>query len=153
MHFEVPTYSYSPLTNSYVSRKPVSTSPGAMLLHLLAELPPSKRQSFYNLSYVNLLAGLEPDSPEYNEELALAIFQTNSIAAGSNVGIFPKVARLNHGCSSAFNSVYTWREAEGALVVYALKSIKRGQVCIFALVNRSQHGADPRGLFSPCRNS
>lgn len=97
-------------------------------MHSLAVLSPSKRQSFYNLSYVNLPQGLEPDSPTYNEELALAIFQTNSIAAGNNVGIFPTTARLNHGCSSAFNSVYTWREKEGVIVVHALKSIKKGEV-------------------------
>lgn len=69
-----------------------------------------------------------PDTPEYNEALALAIFQTNSIAAGSNVGIFPRMARFNHGCSSAFNSVYTWREKEGFLVAHALKAIKKGEV-------------------------
>lgn len=112
----------------------VSTTPGALLLHSLAELSPSKRHSFYNLSYVNLPADLEPDSPAYNEQLALAIFETNSIAAGNNVGIFPRTARLNHGCSSAFNSVYTWREGEGALVVFALKSIKKGEVSILQLM-------------------
>lgn len=73
------------------------------------------------------------------DEVALAIFQTNAVAAGDGVGIFPRMARLNHGCSSAFNVVYTWREWEKALVVYALKNIRKGEVSyhrfiIFALV-------------------
>ncbi|KAI0072028.1 hypothetical protein K474DRAFT_1729905, partial [Panus rudis PR-1116 ss-1] len=105
----------------------ISTSPGALLLNSLARLSPRQRAAFYNLSYVNLPENLTPDTDAYHEALALATFQTNSISAGENVGIFPKTARLNHGCSSAFNSVYTWREAEGALVVHALKSIKEGE--------------------------
>jgi hypothetical protein len=40
----------------------------------------------------------------------LAKAQTNAIAAGDMVGIFPKTARLNHGCSSAFNAAYNWDE-------------------------------------------
>lgn len=38
------------------------------------------------------------------------------------------MARLNHGCSHAFNVVYAWRDYEGVLVVHALKPIKEGQV-------------------------
>jgi len=41
-------------------------------------------------------------------------FQTNAVAAGDGVGIFPTMARINHGCSSAFNAVYTWREKDCA---------------------------------------
>lgn len=66
------------------------------------------------------------------DEVALAIFQTNAVSAGQNVGIFPRMARLNHGCSSAFNVVYTWREDEGGyLIVHALKNIPKGRVSIF----------------------
>ena len=105
------------------------SSPGALILSSLARLTPSQRQSFYNLSYVNLPKDLELDTPRYNDELALAIFQTNVVSAGpSNVGIFPRMARMNHGCSKAFNAVYFWRENEHALVVHALKDIKKGQV-------------------------
>lgn len=67
----------------------------------------------------------------YNEEMALAVFQTNSIsAADDGAGIFPQTARLNHGCSKAFNSVYNWRSSEAALVVHALKDIKKGEVSL-----------------------
>jgi len=50
------------------------------------------------------------------------------VAAGENVGIFPRMARLNHGCSSAFNAVYSWREKEEALVIFALRNISKGDV-------------------------
>ena len=70
---------------------------------------------------------LSSDSEEFLKKLQLAIFETNAVAAGgSNVGLFPTMARLNHGCSGAFNSVYSWREREGVLVVHALKDIKKG---------------------------
>lgn len=58
----------------------------------------------------------------------MAIFETNSVAAGNGVGIFPRMARINHACAKAFNSVYSWREEEGALHIYALKPIAKGEV-------------------------
>lgn len=66
--------------------------------------------------------------------MALAIFQTNAVAAGADVGLFPRMARLNHGCSRAFNVVYSWRDQEGVLVVYALRTIKKGAVGILAII-------------------
>lgn len=107
-------------------------------------LTPSQRESFYNLSYVNLPPDVEPDTTEYNEQLALAIFQTNAIHAGDNVGIFPRMARFNHGCSSAFNSVYTWRSDEGGIVVYALRSIKKGQELLTTYTNTKRPRNDRR---------
>ncbi|CDO76092.1 hypothetical protein BN946_scf184649.g18 [Trametes cinnabarina] len=95
-----------------------------------------QRAAFYNLSYVNLPTGLTPDSDAYNEQLALAIFQTNAVAAGrQGVGIFPRMARLNHGCSRAFDVVYTWRDDEGALVVHALKPIRAGEELLTTYTN------------------
>lgn len=104
----------------------VSVSPAPLIMHSLRQLTDAGREAFYNLSYVNFPQDHDPD--DYPEELALAIFQTNAVAAGQNVALFPMMARLNHGCSSAFNSVYSWREHEGTLVVYALKAIEKGQV-------------------------
>jgi hypothetical protein len=89
------------------------------------------RESFFNLSYVNFPRDLKPE--DHPDEVALAIFQTNAVAAGDGVGIFPGMARLNHGCSRAFNVVYTWRPQEQALVVHALRTIQKGQVSGFSL--------------------
>ena len=62
-------------------------------------------------------------------EVALAIFNTNAVTAGSHgVGIFPRMARLNHGCAGSFNAVYNFREKEGLLYIHALKDVKVGQV-------------------------
>ncbi|KAI0632196.1 hypothetical protein C8Q77DRAFT_1060385 [Trametes polyzona] len=113
----------------FTDRAAVTTSsPGAILLASLAPLSKAERAAYYNLSYVNFPEGIQEGTERYNEELALAIFQTNAVSAGSQgVGIFPRMARLNHGCSSAFNVVYTWRDDEGVLVVHALKPIAEGQ--------------------------
>lgn len=85
------------------------------------------REAYTNLSYVHLPTGVDP--LKHPEEVALAIFLTNAVSTGDgNTGIFPRMARLNHGCAGSFNSVYSWREEEGALVVHALKPISKGQV-------------------------
>ncbi|KAF9056940.1 hypothetical protein BDP27DRAFT_1344309 [Rhodocollybia butyracea] len=101
----------------------VSTSPIALIIQHLKQLSPHQYPRFYNLSYVHFPANLDPKI--HLPELALAIFETNAVSAGpGEVGIFPRMARLNHGCSSAFNVV----ENEGVLVVHTLKDIKKGQV-------------------------
>jgi hypothetical protein len=86
----------------------VTDSPTDLIRALVGDLSHDDRRLFDGMSY-----HAEPDAKE--ERLALAKFQTNAISAGNNVGIFPRTARLNHGCSSAFNVVYSWREDEQAL--------------------------------------
>lgn len=105
----------------------MTSSPTALISYHLQQLAPYEYSQFYNLSYVKFPSNLDPKHDLL--ELALAIFQTNAVAAGEGVGIFPRMARLNHGCSRAFNVVYNWRENEGMLTVYALKDIKKGQAC------------------------
>ncbi|EIW59597.1 uncharacterized protein TRAVEDRAFT_121744 [Trametes versicolor FP-101664 SS1] len=126
----------------FLSSVPVSTSsPGAILLAALAPLSPTQRASFYNLSYSHFPEGVQKGTARYNEELALAIFQNNAVSAGESTGIFPRMARLNHGCSHAFNVVYAWRDYEGVLVVHALKPIKEGQELLttYTDTKRPQH--------------
>ena len=109
----------------------VVASPSQLILGLVQRLSPEQVASFYNLSHVNLPKNLSPE--ESMEQVPLAIFQTNAVAAGpDNVGLFPIMARLNHGCSHAFNSVYSWREREGVLVVHALKNIKKDEELLTA---------------------
>ena len=102
-----------------------------LIANLLDQLSQAERDSFYNLSHVGLPEDLPP--AERTARLPLAIFETNAVAAGDGVGIFHRMARLNHGCSRAFNVVYSWREKEAALVVHALKPIKRGSVGILSV--------------------
>ncbi|KAK7056643.1 hypothetical protein VNI00_002360 [Paramarasmius palmivorus] len=115
----------------------ISVSPVDLIFSNLQRLDTSAREAFFNLSYVNLPSGVDPQVN--TGEVALAIFQTNAVAAGNGgVGIFPRMARLNHGCSGAFNVVYTWRENEGAIVVHALKRIKKGQELLTTYTNTKQ---------------
>jgi hypothetical protein len=112
----VPVHLFSYLHSEFFI---VSVSPEDLISSNLQRLDTSAREAFFNLSYVNLPNGVDPQVD--TGEVALAIFQTNAVAAGNGgVGIFPRMARLNHGCSGAFNVVYTWRENEGAIVVHAL---------------------------------
>ncbi|OCB84058.1 hypothetical protein A7U60_g8729 [Sanghuangporus baumii] len=104
------------------------SSPAQLLKSRLRNLTPSQRDEYYSLSYVHPGKHLKSLS---EDDITLAIFQTNGISAGDSVGLFPRTARLNHGCSAAFNSVYSWRSREGNLVVHAIKQIKRGQVDFF----------------------
>jgi hypothetical protein len=106
----------------------VNSPPAELIYNAINKLTPSERASFLNLSYVHVPAGAPLD------QVALGIFQTNGIAAGEGrVGLFPRTARLNHGCSKAFNVVYSWREEPDVLVVYALKRIKAGEVCSYGI--------------------
>jgi hypothetical protein len=105
-------------------------------MDLVQRLSPEQVALFYNLSHVNLPGDLSPE--EISKRLPLAIFQTNAVAAGSNTGLFPMMARLNHGCSGAFNSVYSWREREGVLVVHALKDIPKGEELLTAYFRTMQ---------------
>ncbi|PAV17308.1 SET domain-containing [Pyrrhoderma noxium] len=101
-------------------------SPSTLLRNRLNKLSSPEEISYFSLSYV--VPGRDTEkAPLSEDDIILATFQTNAISAGSDVGLFPLTARLNHGCSSSFNSVYSWRPEEGSLVVHALKPIKRGE--------------------------
>ncbi|KAI0269858.1 hypothetical protein BC834DRAFT_1014364 [Gloeopeniophorella convolvens] len=114
----------------------IASSPSQLILDSVRKLSPGEAAAFYNLSYVHIPQGLAPEA--LAEQLPLAIFQTNAVAAGSNVGLFPTMARLNHGCSHTFNSVYSWREREGVLVVYAFKAIKKDEELLTAYFKTQQ---------------
>jgi hypothetical protein len=116
-------------TPNQSDRVPVQTSPTELIRSHVAALSPTDRAAFFGLSFVKIPSHILPGTPEYDEYLPLAIFQTNTVSAGDNsAGIFPRMARLNHGCSFTFNAVYSWREDEGVLMVHALKAIKAGEV-------------------------
>jgi len=94
--------------------------PSVLINRTLASLSYAQRGSFFSLSYM-------PGDIEGYDAITLATLQTNAISAGDGVGIFPNTARLNHGCSAAFNAVYSWRDRERVLTVHALKNIRSGE--------------------------
>ncbi|KAF7296471.1 NADPH--cytochrome P450 reductase [Mycena chlorophos] len=109
----------------FVVPQATTENPSMLVWNLLQGAPPQGQAAFWNLSYVNLPKDVDVERDR--DRVALAIFETNAVAAGHDVGIFPRMARLNHGCSSAFNVVYTWRPNEGMLYVHALRDIPTGQ--------------------------
>ncbi|KAG6854680.1 hypothetical protein C0991_003329 [Blastosporella zonata] len=119
-------YSEDAFQKSIINVYLASGSPSSVIAKLLREASPKDRDAVLNLSYVHFPENLDPET--HPDEVALAIFQTNAVAVREGVGIFPRMARLNHGCSGAFNAVYTWRDKEGVLVVHALKKILKGQL-------------------------
>ncbi|KAL0960825.1 hypothetical protein HGRIS_005844 [Hohenbuehelia grisea] len=111
---------------------PEVSSPLVLISNILMRMQPHEREAFMNLSYVDVnfpahLTDRTGKPEDHPLALALAIFQTNAVSAGSHVGLFPRMARLNHGCAGSFNSVYSWREDEGELVVHAIKRIAKDQ--------------------------
>ncbi|KAE8845443.1 hypothetical protein HRS9139_00010 [Pyrenophora teres f. teres] len=53
------------------------------------------------------------------------IFRTNAYKTGDKVGLFPKIARINHSCRP--NTGYTWSERLNKRVVFATRKIKAGE--------------------------
>ncbi|CAA7261438.1 unnamed protein product [Cyclocybe aegerita] len=130
----------------FVVPRNINASPPKFIYGELHKLPPEGQQAFLNLSYVNFPQGLDPE--DHPEEVALATFQTNAVSAGENVGLFPRMARINHGCSSAFNVVYNWREWEGQLVVHALKDIPKGKELLATYTNTKRPRDERRAFLS-----
>ncbi|KAF7299357.1 SET domain-containing protein 5 [Mycena indigotica] len=126
-------------------RVPSSTteSPQQLVWKLLQATSAEGQAAFWDLSYVNL-----PETVTQRDHVALAIFETNAVAAGQQVGIFPGMARLNHGCSSAFNAVYTWRESEQMLYVHALRNISKGQELLTTYTDTKRPRNERRAFLS-----
>ncbi|KAF8073662.1 hypothetical protein FPV67DRAFT_1409441 [Lyophyllum atratum] len=131
----------------FVAPHQITGSPADFIAKLLREASPADREAVLNLSYVNLPDNVDPET--HPDEVALAIFQTNAVAAGAGgVGIFPRMARLNHGCSGAFNAVYTWRDKEKILVVHALKKILKGEEILTTYTDTKRPRSERRALLS-----
>lgn len=89
----------------------VTEDPVGYIDDQLSALSTDQQYEFFNLSHAD---------PNVSQDLIpVSIIQTNGIAAGPNrVGMFPRTARLNHGCSSAFNVVYSYKEKENILGIF-----------------------------------
>ncbi|KAJ7855994.1 hypothetical protein B0H14DRAFT_3448793 [Mycena olivaceomarginata] len=92
---------------------------------VIQESPLFTPRRFLKLSYVHFPEGLDPEQPRGGRA---GDIPDERGRGGGPGGVFPRMARLNHGCSRAFNVVYTWRAREQQLFVHALRNISRGQV-------------------------
>jgi hypothetical protein len=54
-----------------------------------------------------------------------AIFRTNAYNSGAQIGLFPRIARINHSCRP--NLSYYWNEKLNKRIVYATRPIKKGE--------------------------
>ncbi|RDL38986.1 uncharacterized protein BP5553_03326 [Venustampulla echinocandica] len=63
---------------------------------------------------------------EQDQNRLLTIFRSNAYNTGdSKVGLFPKIARINHSCSP--NSGNWWSEKTDRRVIYAARDIEKGE--------------------------
>lgn len=47
------------------------------------------------------------------QDVLRAILMANSYSTHDSLAVFPKAARMNHGCAGASNVAYSWRKGEG----------------------------------------
>jgi len=125
----------------------IQGSPTATVHRALSKLNPEQLSIFHNLSYIEPTGGFNLEE-EHAHQVALAIFQTNAVSAGGASGLFPQMARLNHGCAGAFTAVYSWREREGVIVVHAIKPIKKGEEILTTYTNTKKPRAERRNFLS-----
>lgn len=57
--------------------------------------------------------------------LLINIFRNNAYNTGDHVGLFPKIARINHSCRP--NTSYYWSEQLNKRIVYATRKINKGE--------------------------
>lgn len=62
---------------------------------------------------------------EKNTDALGTIFRNNAYNTGDQVGLFPKIARINHSCRP--NASYYWSEKLNERIVYATRKIKAGE--------------------------
>ena len=58
-------------------------------------------------------------------EQLISIFRSNAYNTGKQIGLFPKVARINHSCRP--NTSYFWSERLNKRIVYATRRIEEGE--------------------------
>ncbi|KAG9037148.1 hypothetical protein FRB95_006702 [Tulasnella sp. JGI-2019a] len=116
------------------------------ILDQVNTLTEDQLNAFLSLSYHHTVALADGTQKEINPQEAdmpLAIVQTNALAVeGGMLGVFPRAARMNHGCAAAFNAVHSWREEEGELHVHALKDIMAGEEILLSYTDTKQPRSD-----------
>lgn len=88
------------------------------------------RREFENLSPIaqeevmSLTYHATADEEATMDKLGI-IFRTNAYNTDDQIGLFPKIARINHSCRP--NTSYYWSNKLNRRVVYASRKIKRGE--------------------------
>ena len=87
----------------------------ADFIHLSAE----EQEEVMSLAYYSTAA-----DKNTSDTLGL-IFKTNAYKSGEEIGLFPKIARINHSCRP--NTSYFWHAKSNRRVMYANRKIKKGE--------------------------
>ena len=90
-----------------------------LVRHEFDALSPTEQAEVLSLTYQ-----ATPTDNEAMDQLA-NIFRTNAYNTGAEIGLFPKIARINHSCRP--NTSYYWSEKLNKRIVYATRKIKQGE--------------------------
>ncbi|KAF2108688.1 hypothetical protein BDV96DRAFT_504215 [Lophiotrema nucula] len=82
-----------------------------------------------------LALSLHADPEEWSEDVDVLafIFRTNAYNTGTSIGLFPKIARINHSCRP--NAAYYWNEILGKRVITATRRIDAGEEIFVSFIS------------------
>lgn len=83
-------------------------------------LTPAEQHEVMTLTY-----HVESPEEEATADKLGVIFRTNAYTSGDEVGLFPKIARINHSCRP--NLSYYWSTKLNKRIVYATRPINKGE--------------------------
>lgn len=117
---EAPVLRISPPEASQGSSYPIAEVT-KLVRREFERLSPDAQNEVLSLTYHALPGEVEEAG---GDKLGL-ILRTNAYNTGSQIGIFPKIARINHSCQP--NAAYYWSEALGKRIIYATREIQQGE--------------------------
>ncbi|KAF2419587.1 SET domain-containing protein [Tothia fuscella] len=65
------------------------------------------------------------DTEKENSDVLGLIFRSNAYKTGEDIGLFPKISRINHSCRP--NTSYYWNAKQNKRIVYANRKIRKGE--------------------------
>jgi hypothetical protein len=113
-----------------------------------ALLSPAEQEEIMSLTY----HATEAEKAS-SDRLGL-IFRSNAYKTGENIGLFPKIARINHSCRP--NTSYYWNAKLNRRIVYANRKIKKGEelfdsyISLLLTHEERQKRLEPYGFTCSC---
>jgi hypothetical protein len=91
--------------------------------HAFNALPLDKKSEVLGLTAHYTSTEIEQERDD--EDNLVPIFRSNAYNSGAQIGLYPKIARINHACRP--NTSYFWSQRLGKLVAYASQRIEEGE--------------------------
>lgn len=90
-----------------------------------------EQQEVLSLTY----SVLPSDVARYGDNLDILglVFRNNAYDTGSEIGLFPRIARINHSCRP--NAAYYWNERLKRRFVYATRDIEEGEEIFVSFIS------------------